>query len=72
MSAAARERISLAQKARWAKRNSRFGRVCETQAICLSSIEKENGGRATRKMGEIQSEKSGLELKGMSIHVPVV
>ena len=59
MSAAARRRISLAQKARWAKRNS--GRAGVTQTARLSSIEKENGSGSTRAMGEIQSEKSGLE-----------
>ena len=53
MSAAARRRISLAQKARWAKRNS--GRA-GVQTACLSSVEKENGGCSTCEMGEGQSE----------------
>lgn len=34
----------------------------QTQTVCFSSIEKENGSSSTRKMGKIQSGKSGLDL----------
>jgi hypothetical protein len=34
----------------------------ETQTACLRSVKKENGGCPTREMGEIQSEKSEVEL----------
>jgi hypothetical protein len=40
-----------------------------TQTARLSSIEKENGSGSTRAMGKIQSEKSGLELEGMTASV---
>ena len=41
----------------------------ETQTARLSSVEKEDGCCTTREMGEVQSEKSSLELKGVTASV---